>query len=90
MIKNYIFDFGKVIVHFDTEYMVKRYVKNADDANLLGDVIFDRLYWDRLDEGTIRDEEVIEESKSASPKGFTARSSGFTIIGYTIFPKLRG
>ena len=68
MIKNYIFDFGKVIVHFDTEYMVKRYVKNADDANLLGEVIFDRLYWDRLDEGTISDEEVIEESKKRLPE----------------------
>ena len=68
MIKNYIFDFGKVIVHFDTEYMVKRYVNNADDAQILGDVIFDRLYWDKLDAGTISDEEVITESKKRLPE----------------------
>ena len=67
MIKNFIFDFGKVIVHFDTEYMVKRYVNNEDDAKILSDVIFDRLYWDKLDEGTISDEEVVSESKKRLP-----------------------
>ena len=68
MIKNFIFDFGKVIVHFDTKYMVKRYVEDEADAALLGEVIFDRLYWDKLDAGTISDEEVIVESKKRLPK----------------------
>jgi putative hydrolase of the HAD superfamily len=60
MIKNFIFDFGKVMVHFEPEYMVGKYVDDADDAKLLGEVIFDRLYWDKLDAGTITDEQVIE------------------------------
>lgn len=68
MIKNFIFDFGKVIVHFDTKYMVKRYVEDEADAALLGEVIFDRLYWDKLDAGTISDEEVISESKKRLPE----------------------
>ncbi len=59
MIKNVIFDFGQVLVHFEPEYMVKQYVDNEDDASLLSRVLFDRLYWDRLDLGTITDEETI-------------------------------
>ena len=68
MFKSFIFDFGKVIVHFDTKYMVKRYVEDEADAALLGEVIFDRLYWDKLDAGTISDEEVIFESKKRLPE----------------------
>ena len=67
MIKNFIFDFGKVMVHFEPEYMVGKYVDDADDAKLLGEVIFDRLYWDKLDAGTITDEQVIEECKTRIP-----------------------
>lgn len=59
MIKNVVFDFGQVLVHFEPDYMVTRYVEASEDAELLSKVIFDRLYWDRLDEGTITDEEVV-------------------------------
>ena len=58
MFKNYIFDFGQVIVKFDPYYMTSRYMENEDDIKLASDVIFDRLYWDKLDEGTITDDEV--------------------------------
>ena len=59
MIKNVVFDFGQVLVHFEPSYMVGKYVQDAEDKPLLEDVLFDRLYWDRLDEGTITDEEVL-------------------------------
>lgn len=55
--KNFIFDFGQVIVKFDTEYMTSVYIK-PQDVKMVEEVVFDRLYWDRLDEGTITDEEV--------------------------------
>ena len=61
MFKNYIFDFGQVIVKFDPYYMTSRYIESEEDIKLASDVIFDRLYWDRLDEGTITDEEVKRE-----------------------------
>ena len=61
MIKNVIFDFGQVLVHFEPDYMTGKYIKDADDKNLAKEVIFDRLYWDRLDSGSISDEEVIPE-----------------------------
>ena len=68
MIKNFIFDFGKVMVHFEPSYMVGRYVTDEKDAALLADVVFDRLYWDKLDAGTISDAEVVEACKSRLPE----------------------
>ncbi len=68
MIKNIVFDFGQVLVHFDPHYMVTRYVADPSDAAILEEVLFDRLYWDRLDAGTISDDEVISESKKRLPE----------------------
>ena len=68
MYKNYIFDFGKVLVEFEPEYMTRQYIENDDDVKLAQEVIFDRLYWDKLDAGTITDQEVIEGIKSRLPE----------------------
>jgi putative hydrolase of the HAD superfamily len=68
MIKNIVFDFGQVLVHFEPEYMVGRYVSDPADAKLLENVVFDRLYWDRLDAGTITDEETVKLVKERLPE----------------------
>ena len=68
MIKNVIFDFGKVLVDFEPTYMTSRYIDNIEDIKLVADVLFDRLYWDRLDAGTISDSEVISESQKRLPQ----------------------
>ena len=39
MIKNVIFDFGQVLVHFDPTYMVGLYVSDEKDKTLLADVM---------------------------------------------------
>ena len=58
MFKNYIFDFGQVIVKFDTQYLTSVYIKNENHIKMVEEAVFDRIYWDRLDAGTITDEEV--------------------------------
>ncbi len=68
MIKNVIFDFGQVLVRFEPSYMVRKYVTDERDSMLLAEVIFDRLYWDRLDAGTISDADVIKACKSRVPE----------------------
>ena len=68
MIKNIIFDFGQVLVHFEPEYMVRQYVTDDGDVKLLSEVIFDRLYWDRLDLGTITDEETVKLCRERLPQ----------------------
>ena len=59
-IKNVIFDFGQVMVRFDPDAIAAHTLDNRDDIALLVPVLFDRLYWDRLDAGTISDQEVLD------------------------------
>lgn len=68
MYNNFIFDFGQVIVRFDTEYMTSVYVKNPEEIKQVEEVVFDRLYWDKLDAGTITDEEVKAGIRSRLPE----------------------
>lgn len=68
MIKNVVFDFGQVLVRFDPYYMTKQYIKNEEEAQIAAKVIFDRLYWDPLDDGTITDEEVVTAVKARLPE----------------------
>ena len=70
MIKNVVFDYGNVMIHFDPRYMVSRYVSDANDVEMLTPIIFDRLYWDALDEGSISDGEVVEAVKKRIPERF--------------------
>ena len=60
MIKNVIFDFGQVMVRFDPYAIAAHTLDDPDDAALLVPILFDRLYWDRLDAGTISDQEVLD------------------------------
>lgn len=68
MIKNLVFDFGQVMVHFEPKYMVEKFVDDPVESTILQRIIFDRLYWDRLDAGTITDEEVVEGICSRIPE----------------------
>ena len=68
MIKNVVFDFGQVMVRFEPSYMVGRYVDDKDDAALLEEVVFDRLYWDKLDSADISDDEVIFACRQRLPE----------------------
>ena len=65
--KNYIFDFGNVIVRFEPEIMMSPYISDKEDRRSAGKVIFDRAYWDKLDAGSITDGEVISGIKSRLP-----------------------
>lgn len=74
LIKNYIFDLGQVIVKFDTKYMTSIYFEDEKEAKKAEEVIFDRVYWDKLDDGTITDEEVKEGIRSRLPESFWERA----------------
>ena len=68
MIKNVVFDFGQVLIRFEPSYMVGKYISDSSDARLLETIVFDRLYWDRLDAGTISDAEAVEAIKARLPE----------------------
>lgn len=68
MIKNVVFDYGQVLIHFEPEYMASRYITDEEDLKLATPIIFDRAYWDRLDDDTITDEEVVAGFCSRLPE----------------------
>ena len=67
MIKNIVFDFGRVIVDFDETKMTRAFIKEESWVATVRDVVFDRLYWDKLDLGTITDEELKAEVATRLP-----------------------
>lgn len=67
-IKNVVFDYGQVMIHYDPAYMVGQYVHDPADARLLEQVVFDRLYWDELDRNGITDEEVLAACRQRLPE----------------------
>ncbi len=57
MIKNLIFDFGNVVVHFDPDYMTGCITKNPDEFTLLRDTVFNPATFEKTDKGTITADE---------------------------------
>ncbi len=68
MIRQIVFDFGQVLVHFIPREIIMADVIDEQDIALLEDVVFDRLYWDKLDAGTITDEAFLAEVNTRLPK----------------------
>lgn len=58
LMKNYIFDFGKVIIEYEPAYITALRVDNPEDAAAIVEAVFDRQYWDKLDAGTLAHEEA--------------------------------
>ncbi len=90
MIKNLIFDFGQVLVHFDPEYMTRRYVSDEKDVELLKRVVFDRLYWDALDSKDITDEELLDAVKARLPKDLHTTAEKIYNNWYYNLPEMEG
>lgn len=66
--KNYIFDLGNVLVRFDPAAMTAAVVKDPAAEAQITPVVFDRLYWDPLDLGTITDEALKDACHSRLPE----------------------
>lgn len=68
MIKNYIFDFGNVLAEFYPEKLTAPYIFDKQTKEYISSIVFDRLYWDKLDKGKITDEEVKKSIRSRVPE----------------------
>ena len=68
MVKNYIFDFGNVIAEFYPDKLTAPFVSSEGERKIISEVVFDRLYWDKIDDGSITDDEVKEEICKRLPK----------------------
>ena len=67
MLQNYIFDFGNVLTVFDPDLLTTPHIEDAKTRKTVSEVVFDRLYWDALDWGTITDEEIKADIRRRLP-----------------------
>ena len=70
MIRNYIFDFGNVLGKYYPEKMTAAVVDDPVAAAIICPVIFDRLYWDKLDYGGITDDELKADACARLPREY--------------------
>lgn len=68
MIKNVVFDYGDTLIRFDQDAMLAPYIGDPADRALAAPVVFDRLYWDRLDRDAITREEMLEGFRARLPE----------------------
>ncbi len=61
MIENYIFDFGNVLAEFYPEKLTAPFVKDPEMRKHISDIVFDRSFWDGLDDGSVSDDDAREE-----------------------------
>lgn len=67
MIKNFVFDMGRVLIYFDTIRIIERYDVTNDEKELLKKEVFDSKEWQRLDEGTLTEDEFHDILKTKLP-----------------------
>ena len=68
MIKNIIFDCGRVIMQYDEHYISSFFTENEEDAHLLATVAMARKYWNAFDEGTLTEEVYLSMVKKELPE----------------------
>ena len=68
MKKYLIFDLGEVMVRYSPRDMCRKFIEDESDAKTVCEALFDRLYWDRLDAGTIEDSELLSEVRKRVPE----------------------
>ena len=68
MIKNIIFDCGRVIMQYDEKYISSFFTDNEEDAELLATVGMHRKYWNDFDEGTLAEDVYLERVKKELPE----------------------
>lgn len=61
MIKNVIFDLGRVVLDFKPEEYLMRKFNDKEKVKKLMEIIFGSSEWIKLDEGTLTEEEAIEK-----------------------------
>lgn len=68
MIKNIVFDMGRVLTGFDPDEITRHFVSSEEDAGLLRRAIFDTDLWNELDRGTVAEEEMIAPACAVLPE----------------------
>ncbi len=90
MIRNVIFDFGNVLGRYMPEEMTAAIVSDPDAAAVICPVVFDRLYWDKLDYGGITDDEVKADICARLPQPYHESACRIYDRWHTLMPPVPG
>ena len=68
MIKNIIFDCGRVIMQYDEHYISSFFAETEEDTDLLATVAMARKYWNSFDEGNLTEDVYLSMVKTELPE----------------------
>ena len=60
MIRNIVFDMGRVLIHWSGEQLMEKYDLPEEDRALLNEVVFSSIQWVQLDRGSITEAQALE------------------------------
>ena len=89
MIDTVIFDFGRVLAHYEPEEIVRK-LWGEEDLSLLADTIFRSPIWDALDAGSITNGEGIAMAKEQLPPHLHAAAERILTDWMTAMPPVLG
>ncbi len=88
--KNYIFDFGKVIIEYEPAYMVALRISDPEDAAMVCDAVFDREYWDPMDAGALNHAQIKPLYRQRLPERLHAVADGIFDSWIYNIPLIKG
>lgn len=68
MIKNIVFDMGKVLLDYESMRACRHFLENEDDQKLVCSAVFDSHEWILLDMGLISEEEGLAKMCARLPE----------------------
>ncbi|MCQ2770453.1 MAG: HAD family phosphatase [Clostridia bacterium] len=67
MIKNIVFDIGKVMVTFDWDQAINQVTKSKEAFDKIAETTVQGMYWDELDRGVMTTEEIVHTWEIMAP-----------------------
>lgn len=90
MVKAVIFDFGQVLVHFEPEYIIGDAIADAEYRKEAAEILFSRKYWDRMDDGTLSEEELCRLALPEIDEKYRSSVGDAIMNWYTRLPEWEG
>ena len=86
MIKNFIFDFGNVLLGWNEKIIVENFTSDKEEQTKLLEIIFKSKEWFMLDEGIIDYSTAIEIFKNKMPDSLKVKVENIMNSWYTFMP----
>ncbi len=90
MLRYVVFDYGKTLIDYNETAIARHYVETDEEAEELGGVFFDRLYCDKVDAGTLTEEERVRLVRERLPEKYHALLPDMTRSWYSHLPHIDG